>query len=40
MADENKDRLLSDKVLPMNVHFEEACRLEKIMLRETSLKAE
>jgi hypothetical protein len=40
MVDENKDRLRSDKVLPMNVLYEEACCLEKIMLRDTSLKAE
>ena len=40
MIDENKERLRSDKVLTMNVLFEEACRLEKIMIRDTSLKGE
>ena len=40
MIDENKDRLRSDKVLTMNVLFEEACRLDKIMIREKSIKTE
>ena len=38
--DENKENLRSHKVLPMNVLFEEACRLEKILNRDTSLKWE
>ena len=37
MIDENKERLRSAKVLPMNVLFEEACRLERIMIRDTNL---
>ena len=40
MIDENKDQLRSNKVLTMNSLFEEACRLEKIMIRDTSLKNE
>jgi hypothetical protein len=40
MIDENKERLRSDKVLTMNVLLEEACRLEKIMIKDTSLKSE
>ena len=40
MIDENKEQLRSDKVLTMNVLFEEACRLDKIMIRDTSLKGE
>jgi hypothetical protein len=40
MIDENKECLRSDKVLTMNVLFEEACRLEKIIIRDTSLKSE
>jgi hypothetical protein len=40
MIDENKERLRSDKVLAMNVLFEEACRLDKIMIRDTTLKSE
>jgi len=40
MIDENKERLRSAKVLPMNVLFEEACRLERIMIRDTSLTEE
>ena len=40
MIDENKDRLRSDKVLTMNVLFEDACRLDKIMIREKSIKTE
>ena len=37
MIDENKERLRSSKVLPMNFLFEEASRLERIMIRDTSL---
>jgi hypothetical protein len=37
MIDENKERLRSDKVLTMNVLFEEACHLEKILNRDNSL---
>jgi hypothetical protein len=40
MIDENKEQLRSDKVLTMNVLFEQACRLDKIMIRDTSLKSE
>jgi hypothetical protein len=40
MIDQNKELLRSDKVLTMNVLFEEACRLDKIMIRDTSLKSE
>ena len=40
LIDENKDHLRSDKVLKMNVLFEEACRLEKKLLRDISLKRE
>ena len=40
MIEENKDRLRSDKVLTMNVLFEDACRLDKIMIREKSIKTE
>jgi hypothetical protein len=40
MIDENKECLRSEKVLTMNVLFEEACRLEKIIIRDTSLKSE
>ena len=40
MINENKDHLRSDKVLTMNVLFEEACRLDKIMIREKSIKTE
>jgi hypothetical protein len=40
MIEKNKDQLRSDKVLTMNVLFEEACRLDKIMIRETSLSRE
>ena len=40
MIDENKEQLRSDKVLTMNVLFEEACRLDKIMIRDTSIKSE
>jgi hypothetical protein len=40
MIDENKHQLRSDKVLKMNVLFEEACFLDKVMTKETSLKTE
>lgn len=40
MIEENKERLRSAKVLPMNVLFEEACQLERIMIRDTSLTEE
>jgi len=40
MIDEIKEQLRSDKVITMNVLFEEACRLDKIMIRDTSLKSE
>jgi hypothetical protein len=40
MIDENKERLRSAKVLPMNILFEEACRLERIMIRDMSLTEE
>ena len=40
LIDENKENLRSDKVLPMNVLFEEACRLENKLSRDTSLKWE
>ena len=40
MIEENKECLRSDKVLTLNVLFEEACRLEKIMIRDTSLKSD
>jgi hypothetical protein len=40
MIDENKERLRSDKVLAMNFLLEEACRLEKIMIKDTTLKSE
>ena len=40
MIDENKESLRSYKVLTMNALFEEACRLDKIMIRNTSLKAD
>ena len=40
MIDQNKDILWSEKVLTMNVLFEEACRLDKIMIRDTSIKVE
>jgi hypothetical protein len=40
LIDENKENLRSDKVLPMNVFFDEACRLEKILDRDTSLNWE
>ena len=40
MIDDNKEWLYSDKVLIMNVLFEEACRLDKIMIRDTSLESE
>jgi hypothetical protein len=37
MIEENKERLRSAKVLPLNVLFEEACHIERIMIRDTSL---
>jgi hypothetical protein len=40
MIDQNKEMLRSEKVLTMNVLFEEACRLDKIMIRDTSIKVE
>jgi hypothetical protein len=40
MIDKNKEHLRSDKVLTMNVLFEEACRLEKIMIRDNTLNSE
>ena len=40
LIDENKENLRSDKVLPINVLFEEACRLEKKLDRDTSLNWE
>jgi thiamine kinase-like enzyme len=40
LIDANKENLRSDKVLKMNVIFEEACRLEKKLLRDTSLTRE
>jgi len=40
LIDENKENLRSDKVLPMNVLFEEACRLENKLRRDTSLNLE
>jgi hypothetical protein len=40
LIDDNKEHLRSVKVLKMNVLFEEACRLEKKLLRDTSLKRE
>ena len=38
LIDDHKEHLRTDKVLKMNVLFEEACRLEKKLLRDTSLK--
>ena len=38
--DDNKEHLRSEKVLKMNFLFEEACRLEKKLLRDSSLKKE
>ena len=40
MIEKNKEQLRSDKVLTMNFLFEEACHLEKIMIRDTTLKGE
>ena len=40
LINENKDHLRSVKILKMNVLFEEACRLEKKLLRDISLKRE
>jgi hypothetical protein len=38
MIAENKEQLRSEKVLTLNVLFEEACLLEKKMIRDTSLE--
>lgn len=40
MIELNKKRLRSDKVLTMNFLFEEACKLEKIMLRDTAIRSD
>jgi hypothetical protein len=40
LIDTNKENLRTEKVLKMNVLFEEACRLEKRLLRDTSLTTE
>jgi hypothetical protein len=40
LIDANKENLRSEKVLKMNVLFEEACQLEKRLLRDTSLRRE
>jgi adenylosuccinate lyase len=40
LLDANKENLRSDMVLKMNILFEEACRLEKKLLRDTSLTRE
>ena len=40
LIEENKDHLRSVNVLKMNVLFEEACYLEKKLLRDASLKRE
>ena len=40
LIDENKENLRSHKVLPMNVLFEEACRLENKLRKDTSVKWE
>jgi hypothetical protein len=40
LIDANKENLRSDKILKMNVLFEEACQLEKKLLRDTSLTRE
>ena len=40
MIKKNKDKLKSEEVLTMNVLYEEACRLEKKMLRDTNLSGE
>jgi hypothetical protein len=37
MIDIDKEHLRSEKILTMNALFEEACRLDKIMMRDTSL---
>jgi hypothetical protein len=36
----NIDRLQSDEVLPMNVLFEEVCRLEKLMMKDEDLNGD
>jgi hypothetical protein len=38
--DQNKEHLRSEKILTMNALFEEACRLDKIMMRDTSLNSD
>lgn len=40
LIEENKENLRSDKVLPMNVLFEEAFRLEKILDRDATINWE
>jgi hypothetical protein len=40
LIEDNKEHLRSEKVLKMNVLYEEACGLEKKLLRDTSLKKE
>ena len=40
LIDENKECLQSNKVLPMNVYFEEVCNIEKILIKDTSLKGD
>jgi hypothetical protein len=40
IIDDNKEHLRSDKILKMNVLFEEACCLENKLLRDASLKRE
>jgi hypothetical protein len=40
LVDDNKEGLHSEKFLTMNALFEEACRLEKVLMRDTSLKSE
>jgi hypothetical protein len=37
MIDQNKDNLRSGQVLTMNALYEEACRIEKRMICDTSL---
>ena len=40
MIEDNKEQLRSDKVLTLNIFFEEACRLEKKLAKDYSLKTE
>ena len=40
LIDVNKENLRSDKVLKINVLFEEACRFEKTLRRDISLGRE